>query len=58
MNALLRKKHYVEPDSYHRGRLAREEGRAKIAPATCKNTDYWWWLAGWNDRDMELESVK
>lgn len=57
MNALLRKEH-SEPDSYHRGRLAREEGRAKIVPATHKGTDYWWWLAGFNDRDMELESKK
>lgn len=50
--------HFHEPRSYFRGREARDNGMAKIVPVVYKGTDYWWWLAGWNDRDMELESVK
>ena len=48
--------HFIEPRSYFRGRQAREEGMTKIVPPTFKSTDYWWWLAGWNDRDTELGS--
>ena len=50
--------HFSQPRSYFRGREARDEGRAKIVPINFKDTDYWWWLAGFNDRDMELESKK
>ena len=46
--------HFSEPLSYFQGREARDKDMAKIVPSTYKNTDYWWWLAGWNDRDMEL----
>ena len=46
--------HFNEPRSYFRGREARDNDMAKIVPPTFKGTDYWWWLAGYNDRDMEL----
>lgn len=45
---------FIEPRSYFRGREARDEDKPKIVPPTFKGTDYWWWLAGYNDRDMEL----
>ena len=50
--------HFSEPRSYFRGREARDKDMARIVPPMYKGTDYWWWLAGWNDRDMELESEK
>ena len=49
-----KRKHFSEPQSYFLGREARDEKTEKIVPPIYKGTDYWWWLAGYNDRDMEL----
>jgi hypothetical protein len=39
---------------YFCGRKARDEGQAKVPPATVTWRNRHWWLAGWNDRDMEV----
>ena len=44
----------TEPRAYHMGRERREQGGNKIPPATLSLEMRHWWLAGWNDRDMEL----
>lgn len=41
------------PRSYHHGREARVENKPKHAPATLSDVMRYWWLAGWNDADME-----
>lgn len=42
------------PKEYHSGRAARLAGMPKIAPATIGTIEMrHWWLAGWNDADME-----
>lgn len=44
---------YTAP--YHAGRSARAKGRKKKAPAILNDENVYWWLAGWNDRDMEMQ---
>lgn len=39
---------------YQAGYNARTWGNAKVPPGLLNWTDRHWWLAGWNDRDMEL----
>ena len=43
-----------EARAYHMGRERREQGGNKIPPATLNWEMRHWWLAGWNDRDLEL----
>ena len=45
---------YTLPTSYYGGRAHREAGGAKTPPATLTWAERHWWLAGWNDRDMEM----
>jgi len=41
--------------SYRRGKKARDDGASKLANPYQPFTSLWaWWLAGWNDRDMEI----
>lgn len=42
------------PSSYHQGRHAKSKRRDKQPPAILSEEDVWWWLAGWNDRDLEM----
>lgn len=42
------------PSAYHSGRHARSKRREKLPPAILSDKDVWWWLAGWNDRDLEM----
>lgn len=42
------------PTPYRRGMQAREQMKAKaVNPYTAFSREWAWWLAGWNDRDME-----
>ena len=45
---------YSFPRAYHIGRERRESGGGKVPPAFLTWAERHWWLAGWNDRDMEL----
>ena len=45
---------YTLPMSYYRGRASREAQDPKTPPATLTWAERHWWLAGWNDRDMEM----
>lgn len=45
---------YSPPRAYHMGRERRETQGSKVPPGTLSWVDRHWWLAGWNDRDMEL----
>lgn len=49
---------YTYPAIYLTGRSVREAGGHKAPPAYLSICDRHWWMAGWNDMDMELESVK
>jgi hypothetical protein len=40
--------------TYHAGREARDQGFQKSPPGYLDWELRHWWLAGWNDRDMEL----
>lgn len=42
------------PAVYYDGRIARQKGKPKVSPFSSISADHFWWLAGWNDRDMEL----
>lgn len=42
------------PREYYAGRNSRDNGEHKHAPAWMSIEARHWWLAGWNDRDMEL----
>lgn len=42
------------PRAYHMGRERREQDGKKEAPAILDFEMRHWWLAGWNDRDIEL----
>lgn len=42
------------PRTYHAGREARQAGQSKCAPGSLSWADRHWWLAGWNDADLEL----
>lgn len=44
------------PKAYWDGVEARNGQAAKSAPAWLSLTGRSWWLAGWNDRDIELTS--
>ena len=45
---------YSPPRAYYMGRERRETHGSKVPPGTLSWVDRHWWLAGWNDRDMEL----
>ncbi len=45
---------YTLPMPYSAGRAHREAGGAKTPPSTLTWAERHWWLAGWNDRDMEM----
>ena len=45
---------YTLPMSYYSGRASREAKNPKTPPATLTWAERHWWLAGWNDRDMEM----
>ncbi len=42
------------PKAYYDGREARSTNQQKAAPSYLSTEGKHWWLAGWNDRDMEL----
>lgn len=42
------------PMPYIHGMSARTKGLPKVAPSRLSEVMRYWWLAGWNDRDMEL----
>jgi hypothetical protein len=42
------------PIAYINGVSARTRGLPKVAPSRLSEVMRYWWLAGWNDRDMEL----
>lgn len=42
------------PHSYYHGRKARIDAQRKVAPGHYSFEQAHWWLAGWNDADMEL----
>lgn len=43
------------PDPYNKGSIARTRRRHKSScPYPAHTCDSSWWLAGWNDRDMEI----
>lgn len=44
------------PAAYHLGRDRREQGYARMPPAVLSWCDQHWWLAGWNDRDIEMRT--
>lgn len=45
------------PAVYYEGRSERGRGAAKLAcPYSPISVKGGWWLAGWNDMDMEIES--
>ena len=44
---------HLNPQDYQDGRNARLAGMPKIAPANITPVLRYWWLAGWNDADME-----
>lgn len=45
---------YTLPNVYYRGRASREAQDPNTPPATLTWSERHWWLAGWNDRDMEM----
>lgn len=44
------------PTCYYAGSAAREAGQAKCPPGLLEPVYRYWWLAGWNERDMELNA--
>ena len=47
----------AHPGSYHLGRTQRQARAAKLAcPYPFLSSDWAWWLAGWNDMDIEIEA--
>lgn len=42
------------PKPYVDGASARSKGMPKAAPGILSDVMRYWWLAGWNDRDIEL----
>lgn len=46
------------PRAYHMGREALQAGKPKSAPSTLSTIMRFWWLAGWNDADMEREKCQ
>ena len=47
-------RHAILPPPYYMGRKARTENKPKSYPPHYGMTMRHWWLAGWNDCDMEL----
>lgn len=45
---------HTYPRAYHLGRERRESGGNGNPPSILGWKDRHWWLAGWNDRDIEL----
>ena len=45
---------YTYPAIYRTGRSVREAGGRKAPPAYLSICDRHWWLAGWNDMDIEM----
>lgn len=42
------------PGAYHYGHIARENGKPKTASPYPALSKLWaWWVAGWNDADIE-----
>lgn len=42
---------------YHQGRRAHQEGHGKqFNPYARRSKQASWWLAGWNDRDIEVKN--
>jgi ribosome modulation factor len=43
------------PTAYYQGRADRQAGRCRLSqPYDHLTVDCGWWLAGWNDKDMEI----
>jgi ribosome modulation factor len=47
-------KYQYTPPEYQQGVTARDKQRNKRAPGYMNIRARHWWLAGWNDRDIEL----
>ena len=45
---------YTYPSAYHLGRADRYNGKQRSAPANLTFCERHWWLAGWNDTDIEI----
>lgn len=43
------------PRLYYVGRYARLQNKRKSPPGYLAPVDRYWWLAGWNDADIELD---
>lgn len=44
------------PTAYYQGRADRQAGRCRLSqPYGHLTVDCGWWLAGWNDKDMEIQ---
>jgi len=44
------------PPAYYQGRADRQAGRCRLSqPYGHLTVDCGWWLAGWNDKDMEIQ---
>lgn len=46
---------YTLPLPYYSGRASREAKTSKNPPAHLTWSERHWWLAGWNDKDMEMQ---
>lgn len=44
--------------AYRHGMDHRSKGRQKSPPSRYAGAERAWWLAGWHDRDMELEALE
>jgi ribosome modulation factor len=44
------------PAAYYQGHADRQAGRCRLSqPYGHLTVDCGWWLAGWNDKDMEIQ---
>ncbi|MEQ6925596.1 hypothetical protein AAUI01_08230 [Pseudomonas mosselii] len=51
----MKHQHAPHPAAYYLGRACRDNGQSKHSqPYGWMTADCGWWLAGWNDRDLEL----
>lgn len=49
---------YTQPSIYFVGRAERDSKHPKSAPGNLTISERHWWLAGWNDRDIELDHCR
>lgn len=46
-------KEHRTPEAYHEGRAGRQGNKPKSPPYAALSQGWAWWLAGWNDADIE-----